>query len=127
MQTVSPTGCGNIDAKSPTKKVRHRATSLHVAKKRATITTELAQEIFLIRTIPEDKEDEQGIFAPLERSVAMSKVYGISPKAVRDVWNRSFNSRNCGFWKRIKSNAFLSQADMATRNPPFLGRVNNAD
>ena len=83
METDSTIGCGSD--------VCHLVTFLHVAKKRATITSELAQEIFLIRTMPEVEEGEQGIFAypRMDRSAVMSKIYGISPKAIRDVWNRS--------------------------------------
>jgi hypothetical protein len=105
METCSPVGHRFVglkyDAKAPTRNECNRTRSLHVAKKRATLTMELAQEIFLIRTM---QDDDEGIFAPLrvERSVAMSKVYGISPKAVRDVWNRSVQSRYSRFKKIMK-------------------------
>ena len=56
-------------------------------RKRATLTPESALEIFLVQTKPEDEED---LSAPprLERSVIVAEIYGISPKAIRDVWNR---------------------------------------
>ena len=66
-----------------------RAPSPH---RRAKITAKKALEIFCLRCFPSDlSHDRLGRFADstqgMGNSAAISKLYGISPKAVRDVWN----------------------------------------
>jgi hypothetical protein len=83
------------DEPAPMRKIQdlnHKKISVsrETARKRATLTSELAQEIFLARVIPEDDyEFSEPRMPRLERSVVVSEIYGVSPKAVRDVWNRS--------------------------------------
>ena len=97
METVPVVFKEDLDMISqPDMRTCHASNSMHIkaspknARKGATLTSELAQEIFLVRVIPEG-EDELSAPGPprLERSVVVSEIYGVSPKTVRDVWNRS--------------------------------------
>ena len=62
-------------------------------RKRAILTAQHAYEIYLFKQFSFfsglENEMEQPAFASVD-SVAISRIYGISPKAVRDIWNRLF-------------------------------------
>jgi hypothetical protein len=71
-----------------------KAKKTSITRKRATLTSELACEIFLIRAMPDDDSEDEILARSKnkpprpELSSVISKIYGISPKGVRDVWNR---------------------------------------
>ncbi|EKX44357.1 hypothetical protein GUITHDRAFT_109806 [Guillardia theta CCMP2712] len=63
---------------------------------RAHITDRIACEIYLFRlSQPPDQ-----LWLPTPASVALGRRYGITPKAVRDIWNRRTWARaTCHLWK----------------------------
>ena len=50
-------------------------------RKRAVLTYEMAREIFALQLYSNDESGEY-------TSLRLSKLYGVSPKAIRDIWNR---------------------------------------
>ena len=57
------------------------------SRRRAIITAVKASEIFLLRSSSQRPKIED-LSRRAGDSVAISRIYGISPKAVRDIWNR---------------------------------------
>ena len=59
-------------------------------RRRAIINSAIASEIFLLKMSPlvSKENDCPRKAASVGDSVAVSRIYGISPKAVRDIWNR---------------------------------------
>lgn len=59
-------------------------------RKRAILTAQQAVEIFKLRESPASKLEQPGaeLVSVYGRSSLVSALYGISPKAVRDIWNR---------------------------------------
>ena len=61
-----------------------------VQRKRAILNTQIAAEIFRIGAQAAVSTDSAAVCKPnlSRRSIFVSEYYGISPKAVRDIWNR---------------------------------------
>ena len=57
-------------------------------RKRALLTDDQAAEIFSMRVPSAETSNALRNRALTSRSVAVSKMYGVSPKAVRDIWNK---------------------------------------
>jgi hypothetical protein len=95
-------------------------------RKRAKLTSDFAQEIFLSRTVPEDDEAVCALLPlPVEQSVFVSAIYAISPKAVRDIWNRFESYTLQNFHRKVNhkflySLRHLPQTNMEARYKSFL-------
>ena len=62
---------------------------LKTRRKRAILNAAQAAEIFKLReTCSNARASSPSDFAPLCRSTQIAAIYGVSPKAVRDIWNR---------------------------------------
>ena len=61
---------------------------MHGPRKRAVLTKHQAVEIFSLRGLSLIPQASYGDFAISSRSVIVSRLFGVSPKAVRDIWNK---------------------------------------
>jgi hypothetical protein len=76
--------------------------------------------------VPEDDEAVCALLPlPVERSVFVSAIYAISPKAVRDIWNRFESYTLQNFHRKVNhkflySLRHLPQTNMEARYKSFL-------
>jgi hypothetical protein len=81
---------------------------MHLPRKRAALTIQQVKEIFILRTPTIEKDDPSVLCTISSRSVAISTEFGVSPKAVRDIWNRRT-------WCKVTSTLF-HDADIIQHN-----------
>ena len=81
--------------------------------KRAALTAQQVREIFHSRIPPSRLLGSSARFSVSSRSVEVSRRFGVSPKAVRDIWNRRT-------WSRVTSTMqMISEAEAARHNICF--------
>ncbi len=81
---------------------------MHFPRKRAVLTDHDAAEIFKLRLSPENETSQQECCAVKSRSVLISQMYGVSPKAVRDIWNmRTWRHVTREMWSNEDSLQYL--------------------
>ena len=110
-----------------------QASDQYLPKKRALLTDDQAAEIFNLRvTVGQDTSIAQHRFFT-SRSIAVSQMYGVSPKAVRDIWNkRTWRHATRSLWteddaaqrtNNAKVNEIFARAiDTSGSHPSRVGR-----
>jgi hypothetical protein len=89
---------------------------MHLPRKRAALTIQQVKEIFILRTPTIEKDGPSVQCTSSSRSVAISTEFGVSPKAVRDIWNRRT-------WCKVTSTLF-HDADFIQHNINAVRRCN---